>query len=54
MTPQEHPPAGVFLLGAMASGWILEGLKPDRFDLIGAVLVLAGVFTILWGRTLIS
>lgn len=46
--------AGVFLLGAMVSGWILEGLRPDRFDLIGALLVLAGISTILWGRSLIS
>jgi len=46
--------AGVFLLGAMASGWILDGLKPDRFDLIGALLVLAGVSTILWGRSPVS
>ena len=46
--------AGVFLLGAMASGWILEGLRPDRFDLIGAVLVLAGISMSLWGRAFIS
>lgn len=46
--------AGVVLLGAMASGWILEGLRPDRFDLIGAVLVLAGISSILWGRSFIS
>lgn len=44
--------AGVFLLGAMAWGWSMEGLKPDRFDLLGAGLVLAGSATILWGRLL--
>ncbi len=42
--------AGVFLLGAMAWGWAVSGLKPDRFDLLGAGLVLLGVATILWGR----
>ena len=46
--------AGVFLLGAMAWGWSVEGLKPDRFDVLGAVLVLAGSATILWGRLLSS
>ena len=44
--------AGVFLLGAMTWGWALEGVKPDRFDVIGGVLVLAGIATILWGRSL--
>jgi small multidrug resistance family-3 protein len=46
--------AGVFLLGAMTWGWALDGLKLDRFDLIGAVLVLAGIATILWGRLLFT
>ncbi len=46
--------AGVFLLGAMAWGWTIEGLKPDRFDILGAALVLAGSATILWGRLLSS
>ncbi len=46
--------AGVFLLGAMLWGWVLDGLRPDRFDIIGAILVLAGIATILWGRALIS
>jgi small multidrug resistance family-3 protein len=46
--------AGVFLLGAMAWGWTIEGLKPDRFDVLGAALVLAGSATILWGRLLSS
>ena len=44
--------AGVFLLGAMTWGWALDGLKPDRFDVIGAVVVLVGISTILWGRWL--
>lgn len=44
--------AGVFLLGAMTWGWALDGLKPDRFDVIGAVVVLVGIATILWGRLL--
>ena len=46
--------AGVFLLGAMLWSWVLDGLKPDRFDTIGAILVLAGITTILWGRVLFT
>ena len=44
--------AGVFLLGAMTWGWAFDGLTPDRSDVIGAVVVLAGIATILWGRLL--
>ncbi|MEE9298498.1 MAG: YnfA family protein [Acidimicrobiia bacterium] len=46
--------AGVFLLGAMLWGWALDGLRPDRFDIIGAILVLAGITIILWGRVLVT
>ena len=46
--------AGVFLLGAMTWSWALEGVKPDRFDLLGAALVLLGGATILWGRLLFT
>ena len=46
--------AGVFLLGAMLWGWALDGLRPDRFDSIGAILVVAGITTILWGRGLFT
>ncbi len=46
--------AGVFLLGAMLWGWALDGLRPDRFDSIGAILVVAGITIILWGRVLFT
>ncbi len=46
--------AGVFLLGAMLWGWALDGLRPDRFDLIGGILVLTGITLILWGRLLFT
>jgi small multidrug resistance family-3 protein len=42
--------AGVFLVGATLWGWLVDGKTPDRFDGIGAVIVLLGVFTIIWGR----
>ncbi len=46
--------AGVFLLGAMLWGWAIDGLRPDRFDSIGAILVVAGITIILWGRVLFT
>lgn len=46
--------AGVFLLGAMSWGWAVEGLRPDAFDLLGAVLVVAGIVVILGGRMLFT
>jgi small multidrug resistance family-3 protein len=44
--------AGVFLLGAMLWGWAVDGMSPDRFDYIGAGLVVLGISVILWGREL--
>jgi small multidrug resistance family-3 protein len=42
--------AGVFLIGAIVWGWVVDGRAPDRFDLIGGALVIGGVVTILAGR----
>lgn len=44
--------AGVFLVGAMLWGWGVDGRAPDRFDVLGASLVLVGASTVLWGRRL--
>ena len=46
--------AGVFLVGAMTWGWLIDGARPDRFDLLGALLVIVGAATILWGRELLA
>ena len=46
--------AGVFLIGAMLWGWFVDGRIPDRFDWLGAAIVLTGVVTILWGRRLFA
>ncbi len=46
--------AGVFLIGAMLWGWLVDGRIPDRFDWLGAAIVLTGVVTILWGRRLFA
>jgi small multidrug resistance family-3 protein len=42
--------AGVFLVGAMLWGWLIDGRRPDVFDWAGALIVLVGASIILWGR----
>jgi len=35
----------------LASGWALDGFKPDRGDVVGSVIALSGVLVImLWPR----
>ena len=42
---------GVFIVGSLAWGMAVDGLRPDRFDLIGAAICLAGVAVIMyWPR----
>lgn len=42
--------AAVFLVGAMLWGWLIDGRRPDVFDLTGAIVALVGAAIILWGR----
>jgi small multidrug resistance family-3 protein len=46
--------AGVFLVGALLWGWSVDNKTPDRFDWIGAAVVLVGVVIVLWGRRLFA
>ncbi len=46
--------AGVFLIGALLWGWLVDGKVPDRFDVIGAGVVLVGIVVILFGRRLFA
>ena len=46
--------AGVFLVGALLWGWLIDGKAPDRFDVIGAAVVLVGAAIIMWGRQLFT
>jgi small multidrug resistance family-3 protein len=46
--------AGVFLVGALLWGWLIDGKTPDRFDWIGAAIVLVGVTVVMWGRQLFA
>lgn len=43
---------GVFIALSLLWGWSVDGVKPDRFDLLGGVVALAGVAVIMyWPRT---
>jgi small multidrug resistance family-3 protein len=39
---------GIFIVMALIWDWIVEGIAPDRFDIIGAAIALAGVATIFY------
>jgi small multidrug resistance family-3 protein len=39
---------GVFVVGSLLWGVVLDGFRPDRFDLIGAGLCLVGVVVIMY------
>jgi small multidrug resistance family-3 protein len=39
---------GVFIVGSIAWGMAFDGFRPDRFDLIGAGICLAGVAVIMY------
>ena len=42
---------GFFIVLSLLWGWMFDGNIPDRFDVVGAVLSLAGVFIIMyWPR----
>lgn len=43
---------GIYIAASLAWLWAVEGSRPDRFDLAGAVLCLAGAGVILFGRRL--
>lgn len=41
---------GVFIVGSLLWGVAFDGFRPDRADLIGAVICLGGVGVIMYGR----
>ena len=41
---------GVFIVGSLVWGVIFDGFQPDRYDIIGALVCLAGVATIMYAR----
>ncbi len=40
---------GVYIAASLLWLWLVEGRLPDRWDIAGAVLCLAGAGVILWG-----
>ena len=40
---------GVYILASLLWLWRVEGVRPDRWDILGAVLCLAGAAIILYG-----
>lgn len=42
---------GIFIVLAIFWGWLIDKVKPDKFDLIGGFIALIGVFVIMyWPR----
>src|SRR5919199_5512799 len=39
---------GVFVAGSLAWGLVLDGYRPDRFDVVGALVCLVGVAGIMY------
>ncbi len=39
---------GVFVAGSLAWGMVLDGYRPDRFDVVGALVCLVGVGVIMY------
>jgi small multidrug resistance family-3 protein len=39
---------GVFVAGSLAWGRVVDGYRPDRFDLLGAAICLTGVAVIMY------
>jgi small multidrug resistance family-3 protein len=39
---------GVFVAGSLAWGMVADGYRPDRYDIIGALVCLAGVAVIMY------
>ncbi|GIH66585.1 YnfA family protein [Microbispora siamensis] len=39
---------GVFIAGSLAWGMLVDGFRPDRWDVVGALVCLAGVLIIMY------
>lgn len=43
---------GIFIVMAILWGWLIDRIVPDKFDLIGGLVALSGVFIIMyWPRS---
>ncbi len=54
LSPAEHAGrayavyGGIYIVASLGWLWAVEGFRPDRWDLIGAAVCLAGAAIILW------
>jgi small multidrug resistance family-3 protein len=39
---------GIFVAGSLAWGIVLDGFRPDRYDILGAIICLIGVTVIMY------
>ena len=39
---------GVFIVGSLAWGMVVDGFRPDRWDVLGAAICIAGVAVIMY------
>jgi small multidrug resistance family-3 protein len=39
---------GIFVAGSLLWGWVADGYRPDRFDVIGALVCLVGMGVIIY------
>jgi small multidrug resistance family-3 protein len=42
---------GVYIVASLGWLWIVEGVRPDKADILGALLCLAGAAVVLFGRS---
>lgn len=40
---------GIFIAAALAWGAVFDGFRPDKWDIIGAIICLLGAAVIMWG-----
>jgi small multidrug resistance family-3 protein len=40
---------GIYIASSLLWLWIVEGIRPDRWDIAGALVCLVGASVILWG-----
>lgn len=43
---------GIFVVGSLLWGMVVDGFRPDRFDIVGAGICLVGVVVIMYVRGL--
>jgi small multidrug resistance family-3 protein len=39
---------GIFIAGSLVWGWVADGYQPDRYDILGAIICLAGMAVIIY------